>query len=43
MSNRKPKVAVVLSGSNAYDFAIANVIIGLKRYNEDLITYFYLP
>ena len=42
MSNKKPKVAVVLSGSNAYDFAIANVIIGLKRYNEDLITNIFI-
>lgn len=42
MSDKKPKVAVVLSGSNAYDFAIANVIIGLKRYNEDLITNIFI-
>lgn len=31
------KLAVVLSGDLHLDFAIANVIIGLKRYNEDLI------
>lgn len=43
MSNKKPKVAILLAGNDAVDFAIANVIIGLKRYNEDLITYFYLP
>ena len=42
MSDKKPKVAVVLSGSNAYDFAIANVIIGLKRYKENLITNIFI-
>lgn len=31
------KVAVFLSSNENYAFALVNVIIGLKRYNEDLI------
>ena len=42
MSNKKPKVAILLAGNDAVDFAIANVIIGLKRYNEDLITNIFI-
>lgn len=30
MSNKKPKVAIFLAGNDAVEFAIANVIIGLK-------------
>lgn len=36
------KLAIVLSGDLRLDFAIANVIIGLKRYNEDLIDTIYV-
>ena len=42
MSNKKPKVAILLAGNDAVDFAMANVIIGLKRYNEDLITNIFI-
>lgn len=38
----KDKVAILLAGNDAVDFAIANVIIGLKRYNEDLITHIFI-
>ena len=42
MQKSKPKVAILLAGNDAVDFAIANVIIGLKRYNEDLITNIFI-
>lgn len=37
MNLQNKKVAIVLAGDEKLDFAIANVIIGLKRYNESLI------
>ncbi|WP_416861291.1 glycosyltransferase [Helicobacter ganmani] len=37
MNQQNKKVAIVLAGDEKLDFAIANVIIGLKRYNESLI------
>lgn len=42
MQKAKPKVAVILAGSEGMAFAIANVIIGLRRYNEDLITNIFI-
>lgn len=37
MNQLNKKVAIVLAGDEKLDFAIANVIIGLKRYSESLI------
>lgn len=33
----KPKVAVLMAVNDNMDFALANTLIGLKRYNHDLI------
>ena len=34
----KDNLCILLSGNEKIAFALANVIIGLKRYNEDLIS-----
>ena len=36
------KISIFLSSDERYDFALANVIIGLKRYNEHLIDKIYI-
>lgn len=36
------KISIFLTSNEKYDFALANVIIGLKRYNEDLIDKIYI-
>ena len=36
------KISIFLTSNEKYDFALANVIIGLKRYNEHLIDKIYI-
>ena len=36
------KISIFLSSDEKYDFALANLIIGLKRYNEHLIDKIYI-